>query len=224
MTTLFISRFFHAYRPDAVPSIHLPNASQTNPRRRIVRPSSTSPPRKRRTVQQQDEDQQHQDEVEVPEPSALLVVETTASVQTELESQEKETQTPSNAGTIKELRTKIRKLEKQLKQRKYSFLNVKASRDRLLRKMMKKKGQSKECQKCQRFLSLPSNVIAFIEEQIVVQMERSTGMRWSESTVKMGQCVLYKSPACYYKLQQFFSLPSTKCLYRRSPNTAKQVS
>lgn len=192
-----------------------------------------TPPRKRQrnveepcTSQEALETTEYTTSLQCPTSCAIQVQALTESVhvQTEISAESKGTQTSLQSATISNMRSQIRKLESRLQKLKYSYLNVKASRDRLITRIDKIKGaRPPECMKCTMFQSLPSNIVNFFEEQLD-QAGKGTGMRWSESTVKMGQCLLYKSPTCYHKLQQFFSLPSAKCLYRRSPVTAREVS
>lgn len=121
------------------------------------------------------------------------------------------------------LRKKLRRLTalKRVSERKQT--NLKTLNRKLVRRidiLSKERSPSKDLN----LAALPQSVATFVQEQVSNQAKDKRGAQWSASTIAIAQCILYKSPACYRKLQTFFSLPSTSTLFRRAPYSAKEVS
>ena len=119
--------------------------------------------------------------------------------------------------------TQIRKLRHQIYNQKLKILSLE---NRLRRATSQEAKEGKlnksDCQEDTLLDNLDAPVRTLIHEQI--QATKQKTVRWSLSTIKMTQCILYKSPRCYRKLRQFLKLPSVSTIARRSPKLAQEVS
>lgn len=210
---------FSIFRHDACPSIKLPKIQKTIPRRSIIKRSPPTTKRQRKLVTS-------------PDTSSAMVEGSSADVtdrpDTSTATERRDPSPPTKSIGIQTdsqppARNLHRRLRTQNRQLKFNFLNERASNKRLLRKLNKlERQQAKSCSKCNEIKKLPDAITSFIDEQVASYQRKK--VRWSQTTVAISQSLLYKSPACYRKLHQYFSLPSLTTLYRRLPDASKSVS
>ena len=123
-----------------------------------------------------------------------------------------------------------RDLKKELRQLRYKYQQLRLKNMNLLNQLQRAKKKSQHrplkqdqhCTRCRGIEHLEPRVRVLFEEQLQGSTHKIT--RWSQSTVSMAQCLLFKSPRCYKKLRNFLNLPSTSTIDRRSPKVSKKVS
>ena len=128
-----------------------------------------------------------------------------------------------NTPALSRARTQLRKLRRRNLYLKHVWLNERAKSLRLIAALRKCKERSTQCMKCDAISQLPTHAKNFVNEQ-VKSSQGAQRIRWSNTTIAIAQCLLYKSPSSFRKLKQYFAFPSATTLYRRAPDTAKEVS
>lgn len=122
------------------------------------------------------------------------------------------------------LKRKNKVLLQQNRRLKLQVLSLTSNVKRLVAITRRLRKRAKVSARREEIANLPPHVQTFIDEQSKLINKSGRGFKWSNSTVMMGQFLLYKSPSCYRRLQQFFAMPSSRTLIRRSPSTSKTVS
>lgn len=124
-----------------------------------------------------------------------------------------------------ECRNLVRKLKRKLRMALNKNSSLVSFNERLKKRMRELKARAKSviCKRCEEYKDLPVEIKCFFDEQIMAQNKSRRGIRWSESTIKICQTILYKSPTTYLRLQTFFALPSRSTLQRRQSISSKAV-
>ena len=117
------------------------------------------------------------------------------------------------------IRNEIRRQKKTIIMSKRKNTSLASYTSRLQARLKTLKSKMKrstgESQKQKR---LPDHIQNFIDEQRTSLEKSKSGMRWSDSTVKIWKMFLYKSPSCYKLLQKTFTLPGRSTLQRKGAN------
>jgi len=235
-----------SFRHDAYPDLRIPTASDTTPRRNVIR--HASPPRKNTVTQHnvsdngargsldqsvtlspppevaEVQDSIHQDGHQ--DPSTSIKCEMIMEVENASEPTiSKATQVTLPYPEIKRLRNRVaclrRRLAAALNENASKKANMKRFRRRV--KLVMRRQKTQRCQNCKGQEKLSGNVIDFIKEQVQSCSKDGRGMRWSDSTIKMCQFIMYKSHSCYLRFQAFFTLPSRTTIQRRQTGFSSEV-
>ena len=125
------------------------------------------------------------------------------------------------------MRTTVRALRRKLKTCQNKVASLTSSNLRMKRQLQSAKLRSQtplQCKRCEGYENLTPDLRTFFNEQIRSRSNEKRTMRWSDSTIKICQFVIYKSPSCYLRMQTIFNLPSRSTLYRRQDNISSEAS
>lgn len=252
MTFIVITNQYSFYfRNDAYPTLHIPNPSEHPPKRRRLVRQEPSTRHERHLATELSSIVLHE-EMADPNNSAVPLMPSAdindsppliVSASIAGPSIVKEVAMPSSDGTKNEqedhaIQVKIpdpslkkaRNVERQLRRNLHTAVRRNLSLSSYCKRLRSqldavvKRMDAMVCKRCRVQKRLPEHTQVFIEEQMTALTKQGRGMRWSSSTVKIGQFLMYKSPSCYRRLQSFFNLPSPSTLYRKSAKVSSEVS